>query len=222
MSMSRPPVALVVAKAPVPGEVKTRLAAGVGAEQAADLAAASLLDTLDACESVFASCHIALAGSLSQACSGALIQRRLRTWTVHSQRGGSLGARLAHAHAHVSRAAAAPVVQVGMDTPQLTADSLADVSAAVTSAEYDAVLGPAADGGWWVLALRDPHHAVGLCWVSMSTATTYDDTRDLLVAAGAHVTAARVLADVDTVADAAAVAALAPGTRFAATWGSLK
>ena len=47
-----------------------------------------------------------------------------------------------------------PTVQVGMDTPQLTAADLREVAAA--AATGDAVLGPAADGGWWVLALSDP------------------------------------------------------------------
>ena len=47
--MTTPPRLLVVAKAPVPGEAKTRLGQVVGAEVAADLAAASLLDTLRAC-----------------------------------------------------------------------------------------------------------------------------------------------------------------------------
>src|SRR6478672_3319507 len=43
-----PVVVLVVAKAPVPGQAKTRLAAGVGDQAAAEIAAAALLDTLDA------------------------------------------------------------------------------------------------------------------------------------------------------------------------------
>ena len=43
-----PVVCSVVAKAPVPGQAKTRLAAGVGDQAAADIAAAALLDTLDA------------------------------------------------------------------------------------------------------------------------------------------------------------------------------
>ena len=43
-----PVAVLVVAKAPVPGLAKTRLAASIGADAAADVAAAALLDTLDA------------------------------------------------------------------------------------------------------------------------------------------------------------------------------
>ena len=54
--------ALVMAKAPVPGRVKTRLGARVGMEVAAELAAAALLDTIAACRSAFAECHLALDG----------------------------------------------------------------------------------------------------------------------------------------------------------------
>ncbi|MGI9163544.1 MAG: glycosyltransferase, partial [Mycobacterium sp.] len=55
--------ALVVAKAPVPGLAKTRLAAAVGDEAAADIAAAALLDTLDAVAGTpFAARVVALTG----------------------------------------------------------------------------------------------------------------------------------------------------------------
>ncbi len=59
--------ALVVAKAPVPGRVKTRLGAAIGMDAAARLAAAALLDTIAACRSAFAECHLALDGDLDEA-----------------------------------------------------------------------------------------------------------------------------------------------------------
>lgn len=214
-------VALVVAKAPVPGEVKTRLAADVGPETAAGLAAAALLDTLDACESAFARCHIALSGSLARASSGSEIETRLRRWTTHRQYGEGLGERLACAHQCVAAAAAGePVVQVGMDTPQATSAHLCAVAAALTS--HDAVLGPADDGGWWVLALRSPQHAAVLSGVPMSTPRTYDATLEALTCAGADVGPAARLSDVDTVTAAAIVAAAAPNSRFAAAWGAIR
>lgn len=79
----------------------------------------------------------------------------------------------------------------------------------------DAVLGPANDGGWWVLGLRDPLAAAALHGVPMSTAETGDRTLDALRAAGLRVVLAEPLTDVDTAAEAVAVAAQVPGSRFA-------
>ena len=79
--------ALVVAKAPVPGRVKTRLGAVIGMDAAARVAAAALLDTLSACRSAFAECHLALDGDLRGACEEDELRDRLGGWVVHPQRG---------------------------------------------------------------------------------------------------------------------------------------
>lgn len=207
--------ALVVAKAPVPGLVKTRLGADVGLAVAADLAAAGLLDTMDACEAAFGVRHLAVAGDLRGAIRGAELCERTGVWTVHEQRGDGFATRLAHAHADAGDPAR-PVVQVGMDTPHVTPAGLLAVADALHG--HDAVLGPADDGGWWVLALRHPRHAAALRGVEMSTDRTGADTLAALESAGARVALAAPLRDVDTAEDAEAVAALAPGTRFARAW----
>lgn len=206
--------ALVLAKAPVAGRVKTRLGADVGMQTAAVLAAAALADTLAACvEAVGAEhCHLSLAGDLAEAVDGPRLVGLAQGWSVRAQADGDLGARIAHAVGEVP----GPVVQVGMDTPQVTADLLHRVAAGL--ATHDAVLGEAADGGWWVLAVRDPALAGALRDVPMSTPTTYADTRAALVAAGADVGTAPLLRDVDTAPDADAVAAGAPDSGFAAAW----
>lgn len=211
------PAVLVMAKAPVPGEVKTRLGADIGAEAAAEIAAAAVLDTLDVCRAVFDDCHLALAGDLARAVQRQALLAALAGWTVHPQRGEGFAARLAHAHADVARATAAPVVQIGMDTPHLRPDHLRDVAALVGRGN-DAVLGPAEDGGWWVLAVTHPRLAEQLAGVEMSTERTCDDTLAALRRAGATVAGAAVLRDVDTVGDADLAAAAAPDTRFARLW----
>jgi glycosyltransferase A (GT-A) superfamily protein (DUF2064 family) len=194
--------ALVVAKAPVTGRVKTRLGAVIGMEAAARVAAAALIDTLAVCGAAFEDRHLALDGDLRGACSEDDLRDRLGGWVVHPQRGASFGARLARAHAEV--AGPGPTVQIGMDTPQVTVADLREVAAA--SVEGTAVLGPAADGGWWVLGLRDPAAATGLGDVAMSRPDTYLSTRAALQRAGLSVTTGRMLRDVDTVADGHAVA----------------
>jgi len=190
---------LVIAKQPVPGRVKTRLVPPCTHEQAAALAEAALADTLHTVLMVPARRRVlVLAG-------------RPGPWLppgfdVVAQCDGPLDERLAGAFAAVR----GPTLLLGMDTPQVTPDLLTvDWQAA------DAVFGPAADGGFWALGLRVPDPAL-LRGVPMSTAETGAIQRARLVAAGLRVADLPQLRDVDTVADAVAVARQAPHSRFAA------
>jgi len=207
---------LVVAKAPVAGRVKTRLGVTVGDVVAAELAAAALLDTLAACRAAFGvdGCLMALSGDLMDAVRGDELARALDGWQVARQRGVTFAERLANAHLDVPPGG--PVVQVGMDTPQVTPGLLHEVVGGL--ADHDAVLGPAHDGGWWALGLRRPAGAATLRDVPMSTPTTYDATRAALVRVGLAVGAATGLRDVDDAEDAGAVAAAAPDGEFARAW----
>lgn len=208
---------LLVAKAPVAGLAKTRLGALVGGDVAADLAAAALLDTLDSCREAGAVGHLSLAGDLSDAARGEEIRGALHGWTITPQVGIGFAVRLVQAHAD---AGSGLVVQIGMDTPQVTAAALHAVADAM--AGHDAVLAPATDGGWWALARRDAHVVRHLAQVPMSTDTTFADTWRALERAGARVASAAALTDVDTINDADLVAALAPTTRFAEAWRALR
>ncbi len=204
---------LVVAKAPVPGLVKTRLGALVGADAAAELAAAALLDTLEACTLAGAEGHLSLAGDLDAAVHGGAIEVALTDWTISSQRGDGFAERLVNAHAD---AGSGTVVQIGMDTPQVTPADLVAVAALLDG--HDAALAPATDGGWWALGRRDPDVVRHLTDVPMSTDTTCVDTRRALERAGARVASGAPMTDVDTCEDADLVASLAPHTRFARVW----
>jgi uncharacterized protein len=210
---------LVVAKAPLPGRSKTRLGVKIGMERAAVIAAAALLDTLTACSEAFGAkhCYLALEGDLGSAVDGSTINSQLRDWTVFGQRGDSLAERLVSAYCDIG---SGPVIQVGMDTPQVDSEALHEVAAGLMV--HQAVLGPAKDGGWWVLALRDPSSAAVLADVPMSTDHTFKDTYAVLVASGLDVGTTRTLCDVDTVTDAVAVAVAAPHTRFAGAWSAVR
>jgi glycosyltransferase A (GT-A) superfamily protein (DUF2064 family) len=186
-------------------------------EAAAQVAAAALLDTLATCRAVFSECHLALAGELTGAYRERELRAELDGWMVHAQRGATLGERLAHAHGAV--AGRGPTVQIGMDTPQVSPRDLHAV--AVAAGPGTAVLGRAPDGGWWVLALEDATAAAGLAQVSMSTASTYDDTLSTLEVAGQTVVEARSLRDVDTVEDARAVAGEVAGGHFRQAWSEV-
>ena len=209
------PHLLVMAKAPVPGKVKTRLGNEIGMSAAAELAAASLADTLVACTAAVGPgrCCLALEGSLEDAVDGPGLQRLLHGWRVLPQRGQGLAERIVNAHADLGRLTGREVVQIGMDTPQVSVDLLAAVIAELRST--DAVLGAADDGGWWVLGVRDPHAVRAINDVPMSTPTTGADTRHALMAAGFSVATTATLRDVDTLPDARHVAELIPDSRFA-------
>lgn len=204
---------LLMAKAPVPGRAKTRLGATVGHDRAADLAAAALIDTLAACRAAGARTLVALAGELAECPQADALARAMADCEIFAQEGAGFAERLVHAH---RIAGPGVVVQIGMDTPQVTADDLRSVAAALSG--HDAVLAPATDGGWWALARRDPSVVEPLASVTMSTPDTGADTRSALEAAGHRVAAAHALCDVDTVADARVVAEAAPETHFARLW----
>jgi len=206
---------LVVAKAPVPGLAKTRLAATVGNAAAADVAAAALLDTLDAVAAApVAARVVAMTGALAAASRSAEIRSRLADFTVLEQRGDGFAERLVNAHADTAEATGGlPVVQIGMDTPQVTAALLVECGTALLST--GAVLGMATDGGWWVLGLTDPRGAECLRDVPMSTAETGAVTLAALRDTGMTVGLISELADVDTVDDVEAVRrACPPDSRF--------
>lgn len=210
---------LVMAKAPVAGQAKTRLAATVGPEAAADLAAAALLDTLDAAARAFPPGRrvLALAGDLGAAARSAELREAAAGWVLVPQSGQGLAERLVHGHRDAHRLAGGPVVQIGTDTPQVDAGLLREV-ARLAHVHQGPVLGMAPDGGWWVLVTTDPTQAEVLAGVPMSQDDTGLLTAAALAAAGHPPVDGPVLSDVDEAADADVVAAQAPRTRFARRW----
>ncbi|MGB9225292.1 TIGR04282 family arsenosugar biosynthesis glycosyltransferase [Mycobacterium sp.] len=206
---------LVVAKAPVPGLAKTRLAASIGVRAAAEVAAAALLDTLDAVAGApVAARVVAMTGDLEAAARSAEIRSRLAEFTVIEQRGEDFADRLANAHADAAVAVhGLPILQIGMDTPQVTADLIAQCAS--TLCRVGAVLGMARDGGWWVLGVHDAATAQCLREVPMSQPDTGAVTLRALQHAGVDVKLVDELADVDTLDDVAVVRrACPPGSRF--------
>lgn len=214
-----PTVLLVVAKAPETGIAKTRLSPPLSPERAAAVAAASLLDTLAAVRGVPGIRPVlAWTGDVEQACRRDAVGRAMAGMDVVHQRGGHFGERLAAAHADVAeRYPGAPVVQIGMDTPQVTSELLIGAAEELRRPDGpEAVLGPARDGGWWALGLRDPRDAEVLGLVPMSRADTGELTGSALSHKGLSVGGLPELSDVDTIEDARRVAELVPRSEFAA------
>ncbi|MGH3828861.1 MAG: TIGR04282 family arsenosugar biosynthesis glycosyltransferase [Pseudonocardiaceae bacterium] len=209
---------LVLAKAPVPGHVKTRLCPPATSAQAARIAAAAFLDTLDAVLAVpDVTPVVALTGDLTRAVDAAALTTRLRSVTVLPQRGLTLGQRIAAAYADAAEVVEQrPVLQLGMDTPQVDATLLGKCLDLLDADGVDAALGLATDGGWWGLGLRRPELAELIADIPTSRPDTGARTLAALRASGARVVALPELSDVDTWRDATSVATEVPDGRFAA------
>jgi rSAM/selenodomain-associated transferase 1 len=201
---------LILTKTPEPGRSKTRLCPPCTAEEAAILAEAALLDTLDAGE------RAAGLGRRVLALDGDVGPRIPRGWEIVPQRGNGQAERIANAFEDVG----GPAFLVGMDTPQLTGALLTRSAERLLDTGVGAVLGPACDGGYWAIGLREPDRRV-FEGVPMSTAWTLASQRRRLQGLGIAYRELPELRDVDTFDDALEVAALAPGTRFAGALASL-
>jgi glycosyltransferase A (GT-A) superfamily protein (DUF2064 family) len=208
---------LIMAKAPHAGRVKTRLCPPATPAQAARIAAAALLDTVDAVGGMrHARPVIALAGDLTDTQNEHELKQALRHIPIVAQRGATLGRRIAAAHSDAAALLPGhPILQIGMDTPQIDPELLETCQCALLSDGTDAVLGPATDGGWWILGLRDPHHAHTIADVPTSRPDTGKTTAETLRRHGLRLIDLPTLTDVDTPDDARRVAALGPATRFA-------
>lgn len=203
---------LILAKSPVPGRVKTRLCPPLEPAEAAAVAEAALCDTIEAaCAATADRVVVVLDGTPGPWCPPGV--------EIVAQETGSFAARLEGAWSH----ARGPALQIGMDTPQVTAALLDRVVELLDAGAdgADTVLGPADDGGWWALAQR--RHRPGIFdGVPMSAVDT--GTRQLVAlrAAGARVMLAPNLRDIDRADDLAAAAEAAPQTRTAALVAALR
>ena len=212
MSAVHPLHVLVMAKAPVPGRVKTRLCPPLSPRAAAEIAEAALADTFHAVAMCGADVKIvALDGP-----PGPWLPEGFR---VVPQVGRGLDDRLAEAWAATRDHSAGWGIQIGMDTPQVASAELdALLERLRRQGPGSALLGPAVDGGWWVVGLTgsDPHRVFR--GVPMSTPQTGVMQLARLRALGLATRVVEAQRDIDTVADLAAVTAQNPHTCTAWAW----
>ncbi len=194
---------IVIAKAPIPGRVKTRLCPPLTHHEAADLARAALSDTIRAATAVRGSRTVLVLDGAP----GPWIPEGVH---VVEQRRGGLDERIAGAFVD----AGCPALLIGMDTPQVGPALLAAAMDTLLRPGVDAVLGEALDGGWWAAGTRRPVPEA-FRGVPMSTHRTFAFQRRSLIALGLNVAPLPRLRDVDTIDDAEAVAQLVPDSDFA-------
>jgi hypothetical protein len=193
---------VVIAKAPEPGRVKTRLCPPCTPDEAAQIASAALADTIEVVRATECARRVvALDGTPEPELHGEL--------EVIYQRGDGLDERLAALFDDLG----CPALVIAMDTPQI-APALLEAAVARLRDGADALLGPALDGGYWAIGLRraDPACFLG---VPMHTARTGAAQLARLRALDLEVSLLPMIRDVDTFDDALAVATDVPHSRFA-------
>jgi hypothetical protein len=181
-------------KAPRVGRVKTRLAAAIGARQAC---AAYRLLTRTLLGHLSELAEVELRYTPDEAAPEIEPWRRAG-WQSQPQGCGDLGTRLQRAFADAFQNSAERVAIIGSDCPEVTAQ---DIDAAWSALKtFDVALGPARDGGYWLIGLRQPQPELfdGLAW---STSAVLPQTLQRAHAAGLSVHLLRKLADVDCESD---------------------
>ena len=181
-------------KAPRPGAVKTRLAEAIGTGPACAAylrCVETLLIQLQSLRPVEL--------CFSPAAAAAEIQAWLRPgWIAVPQAEGDLGQRLRSAFQRSFDAGASRVVVIGSDCPAITADDIRNAWEALRT--HDVVLGPANDGGYWLIGLRriQPELFGDIPW---STGNVFAETLKRSLRGNLSVQVLRELRDIDTESD---------------------
>jgi uncharacterized protein len=185
---------IIFLKAPRPGTVKTRLAEALGYDGACaayEHMVRRLMENLRALSGV------ELRHTPDDGRADIAVWVR-EGWQTRPQGPGALGERLIRAFDEQFRSGPKRVVVIGSDCPSVTVE---DIRRAWASLEtHDLVLGPARDGGYWLIGLREEHPELfqGIAW---STETVLSQTVKQARAAGLQIDLLDERGDIDTAED---------------------
>jgi rSAM/selenodomain-associated transferase 1 len=181
------PHVIIFVKAPRPGFVKTRLAAAIGDEAACD-AYRQLAETVVANLAPLPHTELRFTPDGAET---EIVPWLSDGWTARPQGEGDLGERMHRAFTEAN----GPAIIIGSDCPEVNPNDLRAATEALQT--HDAVIGPATDGGYWLIGLNTPCPALfeGVEW---STKNVLQTTLAKADEAGLSVQLLRELADVDT------------------------
>ena len=209
----------IFARRPEPGKVKTRLSRALSVALASRLHVAMVEDAIDAAMAT----GMAPTVFWSEGSDGVDVPSRIGL-AARQQQGPDLGARLVAAFSELLAAPGDRAVVIGSDCPDLEAGVIREAFAALD--EHDLVLGPARDGGYYLIGLR--RTAPGLfAGVSWGTGKVMAETLERATRSGITATRLGVLDDIDTPDDLVrfiarrAVAPPGPGARTEAALAEL-
>ena len=143
---------VVMAKAPIPGAVKTRLIPFLSPEEAAELARALLVDQLLHLSAIDnADCYLAFSPEEAAAMMRGLAPERFE---LFSQNDGDLGARMKNIFTKLFAKGHRQVVLIGADLPPVPLNYFSKAFVCLSDTEQCAVLGPSQDGGYYLIGLN--------------------------------------------------------------------
>jgi rSAM/selenodomain-associated transferase 1 len=198
------PRLIIFARYPLPGRTKTRLIPELGEAGAARLQDAMTRHTLQQAAALARRRRVEVEVRCTGASIEAMRERYGGGFAYAEQGDGDLGDRLSRAAIHAATPPR-PVVIIGADCPSISAETIHAAFDAL--AEHDIVLGPALDGGYYLLGLRRfvPALFQGISW---STSEVLAQTRDAAARAGLSCAMLQPLGDVDRPGDLPACADL--------------
>jgi uncharacterized protein len=188
---------ILFAKAPIPGQVKTRLCPPLTPDEAASLHGSIVLDMLERSRNAAGLDRFVACAPSSDHVFFKILEERHGVRLI-AQTGDDLGARMARAFADVFALGYRQVLVVGTDLPTLPGSVFGE--AVTLLAAHDVVLGPALDGGYYLVGLRKPSPGLfaGIPW---STDRVLSLTQQKAAALGLHQALLPVRRDVDTIDD---------------------
>ena len=142
---------VILTKAPQPGQSKTRLVPPLSYAEAAELARALLLDQLESL-TTFRGARLFIAFTPETA-AGFFEGFTSQGFTSFAQRGGSLGERMSHVFENLFASAFEKVILIGSDLPTLPVKFFHRAYAWLEKSA-DVVLGPSADGGYYLIGMK--------------------------------------------------------------------
>jgi len=183
---------IVLQKAPVPGNVKTRLAARIGENEALRVYQFLVDHTHRQLAGIASAIYVYFSGEPD------LTYLKLPNYYVRTQKHGNLGQRMHAAFAEVFASGHDQVLIVGTDCYELQPNIILDAFDVLAS--KDVAIGPAKDGGYYLLGMNKltPELFNGITW---STDTVYMDTMAIVTSLGLDVHTLPLLSDVDRFED---------------------
>ena len=193
---------VIFAKAPVPGQVKTRLSPALTEDEAATLHGSFVLDTLERTKAAVGKFKLPVDRFLACAPSSSHVFFRIMEArhgvTLLDQEGEDLGGRMHHAFDCLFSRGYQRVCLVGTDVPSLPLTHYRD--AVESLPRHDLVIGPARDGGYYLIGLTQPRADLftGIPW---STDRVMALTQQKAAAAGLRTALLPAWSDLDTLDD---------------------